>query len=45
MSINQDNEFCCNRCAEWFSKDEMIEDDGLLYCRECYDILLSSGEI
>ena len=32
--------FLCERCGEYFIKEEMIEEDNEIYCKNCYEILL-----
>ena len=36
--------YCCDRCAEFFTKEDMIEDRGEVYCKGCYEKLLERGE-
>jgi late competence protein required for DNA uptake (superfamily II DNA/RNA helicase) len=37
--------FRCERCNQDFIKEEMIDEDGLLYCQECFRLLLERGEM
>lgn len=37
--------FCCDRCAEYFPAKEMIKEDDLQYCQECFKLLVERGEI
>jgi late competence protein required for DNA uptake (superfamily II DNA/RNA helicase) len=37
--------FRCDRCNNDFIKEEMVDEDGLLYCKSCFCILLEGGEI
>ena len=43
---DKDNQvFTCDRCAKTFPINEMIPEDGMSYCRECFDILVEYEEI
>ncbi|MCK9370576.1 hypothetical protein M0R04_11760 [Candidatus Dojkabacteria bacterium] len=37
--------FVCQFCGEQFTADDIINDDGQHYCRECFDYLKEKGEI
>ena len=46
MSTDRDPiEFCCDRCAQWFSVKELVEDGDMHYCKECEAILTASEDI
>ena len=37
--------FRCNECNEDFIKEQMIEEDGMLYCKNCFYVLIENGEL
>lgn len=37
--------YTCDRCAEDFTKEDMIEEGDFIYCKECFDMLLEMGDI
>lgn len=39
LGIEKDSQvFLCDRCAQEFSKEQMIEEDYFLWCKECFAI-------